>query len=474
MSDVASAPRAVRRPPLPFLLGLGLLTVLFVTLAIRRSDRTTLRGDELFTVMGTRDEPGVATMLLSGVDGEVSPAPMYHVLHRGLDALRFRVDYLGLNYPGYFRLSSVLFTAGFGAAAALLLARRLAGTGGATDPLPHLLVLCGLAVFWFQPKVFSFACTARVYACWNGLWLFTLVWLLCRPSSRLGLFVLLSLLATLATSAFFQIFAVAVAFLVSRRLDGRSLRAILKEGALVFAVPALVAAFYGVRAPAVAPEEAPDLVTGLMKFWLVTNLPAWIAVATALLLVLSRPVPRPLLLPLAAFSVLLLIIPLIFALARMKGYSSPSRYYIWTTTGIPLALFVAALAGPEQPRWRAARPWAAVLAVSLAGGFAVATALRPPMRNDSRRLACLDPGSTLERLLSRERPEFLAYLRQGPADIEFTNVILLGEWIESRYRHRPRGGLAVPFRAEGGELRSEAPAKDVEIPDEYILISSGR
>jgi len=474
MSDVAPAPRAVRRPPLPFLLGLGLMTVLFVALAIRRSDRTTLRGDELYTVMWTRDEPDVGKMLLSGVDGEISPAPMYYVLHRGVDAFRGRVDYLGLNYSGYFRLTSVLFTAGFGAAAALLLAFRLARPGGSTDPIPGLLLLCGLAVYWFQPKVFSFACTARLYACWNGLWLFTLVWLLCRPASRVGLSILLSLLATIATAACFQIFAVGIAFAISRRFEGRSPREILKEGALIFAAPVLLAAYYGVRAREVAPDEAPDPVTGLMRFWLVTNLPAWIAVGAALTLVLPRPAPRPLLLPVAAFSVLLLMIPLIFGLARMKGYASPSRHYIWTTTGIPLALFVAALAGPEHPRWRAARPWAAVLAVSLAVGFSIATAVRPPVRNDSRRLACLDPGSPLVQLLSRERPEYLAYRRERTYDIDFTNVMLLAEWIDTRYHHRPRGGLAVPFRVEGGELRSESPVKVVSLPDEYILISGTR
>jgi hypothetical protein len=474
MSDVAPEPRAVRRPPLPFLLALGLLTVLFVALAIRRSDRTTLRGDELYTVMTTRDEPDVGKLLLSGVSGQISPAPMYYFIHRGVDALRRQVDYLGLNYPGYFRLTSVMFTAGFGAAAALLLAWRLARTGGSIDPIPGLLVLCGLAVFWFQPKVFSFACTARPYAFWNGLWLFTLAWLLCRPESHIGLLILLSLLATIATAAAFQIFAVAVAFVVSRRLEGRSLREILRDGALVFAVPTLLAVYYSMRVRIGAPEEAADPVTGLLKFWLVTNLPAWIAAATALFLVLSRPAPRPLLLPVGAFSVLLLIVPLIFALAWMKGYASPSRRFMWTTTGIPLALFVAALAGPEHPRWRAARPWTAVLAVSLAVGFSIATAVRPPLRNDSRRLACLDPGTTLEQLLSRERPVLLALPPQGKDEIDLTNVVLLAEWIESRYRSRRSGKLTVPFRVEGGELRSETPTNEVNLPDEYILISGSR
>ena len=73
----------------------------------------------------------------------------------------------------------------------------------------------------------------------NGLWLLSLAWQLCRPASRIGLAVLLSLLASTSTAACFQIFAIGVALAVVRRLEGRTPKEILKEGLAIFTAPAV-------------------------------------------------------------------------------------------------------------------------------------------------------------------------------------------------------------------------------------------
>jgi hypothetical protein len=445
------------------------MTLLFVLLGVRRSNRTTLRGDEVLTVLWTRETPGVWTLVRHGARGEVSPAPAFHVLARIVDSLRVRLNYLGLTYSGYFRLTSVLFTAGFGVAAALLLAFRLPSPGSSPPLFSWVLILCGLAAYWFQPKVFSFACTARVYATWNGLWLLTLVWLLCRPSSRAGPAILLSLLASVATAACFQILAVGVAIAVARRLEGRSWREIVKTGVPMFALPTVIGIYYAAQARGSGPETESDAIHGLLKFWLVTNLPAWIAAGVAGLLVWFLPQRRPLLPAVAAFSILLLMVPLIFLLAQAKGYTNPSRYYVWTTTGIPLALFVGALAGPDLRRWTPAPAIAVVLGIGLAAGFAIATFLRPPVRNDSRRLTCLDPDCPLGSLLDRAVPGSLVHPPTlGP--IETQNLELLAEWLRFRYRSLPRTIGAAPIREAKGELVSDPLLAPADVPPDWRAI----
>src|SRR6187455_2162661 len=181
MSDVAAP---LPRIPRWFIVALVLLTALLIVLGIVRSNRSTLRGDEVVTLFWNRENPSVRDMLQGGARGQVSPAPLYYVVGRMADESKARVDYLGLRPSGYFRLPSLLFTAGLGAAAAWLIAQRLRRQEGPVSPVAYVLVLCGVAVYWFQPKVFSFACIDRPYALWNGLWLLSLALLFAAPDSK--------------------------------------------------------------------------------------------------------------------------------------------------------------------------------------------------------------------------------------------------------------------------------------------------
>jgi hypothetical protein len=442
MSDATEAARPASRPPLPFLFVLGLMTAILVAAGIVRSNRSTLRGDEIVTLLWNRENQTPAELLQQGAKAQTSPAPLYYLVDRTIDESRDRLNYLGLNYPGYYRLPSLLFTAGFGVAAALLIAFRIRREEPATAPAALFLVLCGLATYWFHPKVFSFACTDRPYGLWNGLWLFTLVWLLCRPESKIGLAVLLSILASTATAACFQILAVGVAFAVVRRREGRPTREILREGLAIFSAPALIGGYYALLSSSTDAESPGGGDFNLLKFWLLTNLAAWLAVGVAGVLILKRPRLRQFAVPVAAFAVLLLIIPLIYALARLKGYGSPSRQYLWTATGVPLALFVAALGWPEIRAWQPARVLVLVICAGLVVGYSTATLLQAPIRNDSRILACLDPAGPLGKLLREERPRSFYYL-PSLGDIEVKNVSLLAEWMRVRYGYLPAGSRVV-------------------------------
>jgi hypothetical protein len=469
MSDVAAP---LPRIPRWFIAALILLTLLLIALGIVRSNRSTLRGDEIVTLFWNREAPGIGELLRGGARGQVSPAPLYYIVGRLVDDAKERVDYMGLRFSGYFRLPSLLFTAVLGAAAAWQIALRLRRQEEPVSPIAYFLVLCGLAVYWFQPKMFSFACVDRPYALWNGLWLLSLAVLLARPEEHLAPAILLSLIATTAIPACFQILATAIAFYGVRRLEQRPSRSILRDMALIFTLPLMIGAYYSLRPSPLESEGgalAADKIQGLLRFWLVTNAHAWIAAAFCLVLVFRIPRLREFATPVIAYSLLLLIIPMIFALATLKGYSNPSRYYIWTTTALPLALFLAALAWPELRTWKPAPKVAVVLAVSLVVGFSVATFFRAPSRNDSRRLTCLEPGSSLHDLLLSKRPKLICY-PDTMGKIEKDNVRILIEWIGSHFRALPIEDCEIPIRDENGSLVSDPIAKSLSLPGDWTRI----
>lgn len=449
MSDDA----APARLPAWFFLALTALAGFFLALGIVRADRTTLRGDECVGILQNRTDPGALELLLRGKPVQISPAPLYYILHQIVNAARAKVDYLGLSPAGYYRLPVLILGAGLGVAAAIVVALRVRRTQPGAMPL--VLVLCAMAAFWFQPKSFAFAGLARPYGLWNGLWLLALALLLFRPRPDLAAAVVLSLAAATATGACFQILALGLALLVVRRIERRPWKEIFREGALLLGAPALIAAYYALRSPPfdMDDREPAEAASEFLKFWLVTNLTTWAAAAQACALTLSRPKLREYALPATAFAALVLLMPLIFGLTRLKGYSSPSRQYLWTTTAIPVLMMLGALAWSEL---RVRRIWGAI-AVLAALFFMGYTPVKLGLRKDSRELACLRPDSDLMQMLRIERPlDMEVHASMKP--IERTNLYFIREWIDVRFANRPRGPRRISFTDEEGRLEARISA----------------
>lgn len=459
MSDDA----APARLPAWFFVALTGLASFFLALGIVRADRTTLRGDECLGILQNRADPGALDLLLRGKPVQISPAPLYYIVHQIANAARAKVGYLGLSPSGYYRLPVLLLSAGLGVAAAIVVALRVRRTQPGAMPL--VLVLCAIAVFWFQPKSFAFAGLARPYGLWNGLWLLALALLLFRPKPGIAA-VVLSLTAATATGSCFQILALGIALVVVRRVEQRPWKDVLREGALLLGAPALIAAYYALRSPPfdMDDREPAEAASDFLKFWLITNLTTWAAAAQACALTLSRPKLRDYALPAAALAALVLLMPLIFGLTRLKGYTSPSRQYIWTGTAIPLLMMLGALAWSEL---RIRRTWGA-LAIVIALFFLAYTPLKLGPRKDSRELACLRPDSDLMRLLKVEKPRTLR-VRDSMKAIEQSNVFFIGEWIDVRYGDRLRGPQDILFADDHGRL--EAKRSPMPYPDGWNLVN---
>lgn len=431
MSDVAE------RPPrlfAGFVVALSLLALTSFAVGLYRAHRTTLRGDEVVSLTQYLRAQSFRDLVLHGASPQISPAPLLYVFDTILDLSRERLSYLGLTPQGYMRLPSLLFTAGLGFAAALAVGFRLRKQDGTLQQ--YLLVFCGLAIFYFHPKVFAFAGTERPYGLWNGLWLFALAWLLGRPPAPRVPLAILTLLAATATAACFQILAFGIALAIVRRVEGRPAKEILKEGALLLAFPAIVGAYYTLRSQDASYEELgyAEKMPHFFRFWLLSNLHVWIAGGAMAWLALKRPALRELAIPPVALLALLIVMPLIFTLSHMKGYTMPSRQYIWTTTAVPLACFFAAIAWPELKPTRYLRAVAVAAALAVVAGNVYATFTRP-LRNDSREMTLLEADSPLMTLVRNGDPVELV-VREGMGAIEIQNLELLDEWIRTCYpRH---------------------------------------
>jgi hypothetical protein len=470
---------AVEHPPskLPawFLPALALLTTTFFALGLHRANRSTLRGDEIVTLEGNWRGQSPGNLIVNGAAGQVSPAPLMYVADVVADRLRVPLRYLGLTPPGYARLPSLLFTSGLGFAAALVVALRIRQQEGGATALQYFLVLCGLAAFIFHLKVFAFAGIERPYGPWNGLWFVLLAWLLGRPPTPKGPLVLLSLLAATATAACFQILALGIALLVVRRVERRPLHDILREGSLLLALPALIGAYYALRSVDTGYEELTyaEKMPHFLRFWLLSNLHVWIASGAMTFFALKRPPLRGLAIPAVALTALMGVMPLIFTLSHMKGYSLVSRQYIWTSAALPLALFFAAIAWPELNPNRHLRAIVIVAALAIVGGNVYATVSRPALRNDSRELALLKPGSPLMSMLETRRPVNLVYA-QSLGEIEVRNLRLIGEWIRVRYAHLPCENESLRVVDSNGRLEGALGGFPLHYPERTDSIRTDR
>jgi len=452
MSDVAVRPRRIFPG---FVVLLSLIALTAFTIGLRKANRTTLRGDEVVTLTRFLKSQSLRDLILKGATQQVSPAPLLYLADLTLEASRERVNYLGLTPQGYLRLPSLVFTAGLAFGAALVVGLRIRRQGD--SPLQYLFVLCGLAIFLFHPKVFAFAGTERPYGLWTGLWLFLLAWLLGRPPSPGVPMIVLTLAAATATAACFQILAVGIALAVVRGIEIRPPKEILKELALLLALPALVGGYYALRSSDASFEELSygEKVPHFLRFWLLSNLHVWIAGGAMTFLALKRPALRELAIPAVALAALMFVMPLIFTLSHMKGYTMPSRQYIWTATAVPVACFFAAIAWPELKPTRALRIVAVVAALGVVAGNVTATFTRP-LRNDSRELTMLQKDSPLMATLRTERPgSFLCNLD----GIESQNLELIIEWINHRFGGLRAGDREFFILDRNGRLEAELRGK---------------
>jgi hypothetical protein len=290
-----------------------------------------------------------------------------------------------------------------------------------------------------------------------------MAWLLGRPPAPKVPLAALSLLAATATAACFQLLAIGIALVILRRIEGRTPKEILKEGALLLALPALIGGYYALRSVDAGAEdrEVAEKAPQFLRFWLLSNLHVWIAGGALTFFALKRPALRELAIPSVALTAMILLMPLVVVLSHLKGYTMPSRQYIWTSTALPLALFFAAIAWPVLQPTRYLRAVAVVAALAIVGGNVYAASKRE-LRNDSRVLALLEKDSPLMVSLRTARPRYLLYdLRE----IEHQNVLLIIEWISHRYPRVPADARNMHLFDRQGRLEAEWPG-DV-VPPEF-------
>ncbi len=414
---MTDAPAPADRTTAALWLGLLALSAAFVVLEVRQAAALPFSGDEGVGLVDHMRPVSYGELLLRGAPNESSPAPLFHLAQKALDAAGASVGYLGLGPNVYLRLVSMTATLLLGLAACALLWSVLRRRGLA-DGQAALLVLFVLAAFLFQTRVFHYASRMRAYALWNSLTFASLVVLALVPRARVRL-VVLSLLAFSASASAFQIVAFAAAWFATTRSRRPADLA-------SFALPLVIASWYALRTRhdwGFAGEEFGTW-SRFLGFWALRAAPLWFCAGAAYLLARRHEALRPA--AVAPLSLLLLMAlgPLIYWVTRERNFFFTPRQYLYYGLATPVLVMVLAL-GRREIRIRPAWIVAACALVIGVQSYDTVKRIRPALGPMS--------GPAVDRLgLLRDRaPRTLAH-PPGLTYDRALNVQFLREWLASR------------------------------------------
>src|SRR6185295_11496556 len=152
-----------------------LLTGIFFLAQLNESVHKPFWGDELYGLKTSVRADGFAVMLVRGVQGQGSPAPLDYLALKCFDRIRDRVSYFGFHSLVYYRLwangvtaAALLFVVGI--FACQIYKRRDA----ALKPLQLILLSFVPVCFLFSRMVYYYAAVMRPYALWDAMWLVVL------------------------------------------------------------------------------------------------------------------------------------------------------------------------------------------------------------------------------------------------------------------------------------------------------------
>ena len=246
---------------------------IFVCSAIKESSVKDFWTDETFGLNCAVRSNSLSHLLISGADGQGSPAPLDYIFLKLLDNIRkpLHLEWVPINV--YYRLNSMgwTFVAGFGAVFLYFCYFRNKAGNYFILLLQIILLAQALAYFYFRHDDFHFAMEARPYALWNALWFcFLSLFLFFREFNGV-LLVIATALALTSSGSLFQLLIFALSRLAFQSFETKEFLPALRNTILEFSLPLFIALYYSLKCPHWSYSTSPENYHGYMKefyvFW---------------------------------------------------------------------------------------------------------------------------------------------------------------------------------------------------------------
>ncbi|MBF0485360.1 MAG: hypothetical protein HQL16_02485 [Candidatus Omnitrophica bacterium] len=203
--------------------------------------------DEKFGLEGTVRPASYYQLLTRGARGQGSAAPLDYVFIKALDQV-YQKSFAYIPHNVYYRLNSTFWDLALGLLVAFLFLYAFYRKTDNNAIIIMQLVLIGTALltFYFKKDNMYFAGEMRPYALWNSLWYVMLALVMLRVS-KIWIFLTGIFLAFTSLGALMQIPALALVYFTFEVIDQKRPAAALREAALVFGLPFLIAVFYALQ-----------------------------------------------------------------------------------------------------------------------------------------------------------------------------------------------------------------------------------
>lgn len=409
--------------------------------------------------------------MIVGVSGQGSPSPLEYILVKCLDNIRKPARYLFLHPLAYYRLVSLMATM-MSAWIVLWLFYRRFHLSGQGNLWAGGILMSAVVCYVLQTEVYHFTAEMRPYALWVGLSFVVYGGLLAGAHQKWVSAAMLALAAT-ATASIFQIFTLAMAYL----LTGWN-RETVRKTLVFFSLPFLLSLFYCLQVgqSGYVGDEYGTW-QQFMSFWLrKEHVYVWLLSGAAVAFCALKKETRGLAAPTLSMLLLYMMGPLIYYITRHKGFFFSSRQYIYYDLAVPLFILTVAMC---LMRWFADDRWRrrALAAFCLFSIILSGVYLRKPLRtverdwqSGRRNVLPMDSDGAYTRLIISELPK--GFCVKAPASYSLLrNVELLAEWLPVRYGRLPVGSQTVLLVGEGGNARVVEVRSGKRLCEHYVEVS---
>jgi hypothetical protein len=333
--------------------------------------------DEVFSLSTSIKDTRYVDLIKSGASLQASPAPLDYIAQKTIYKISPIFEKQNIKPEVYFRFFPILITL---IAAFLITWIVLSEIFNANASIGVIFLFGVLACFLpfsflYERMVYFYALETRPYALWNSMWALCLTFQLLSRNHYFLTSLCLTMLAFSATSSIFQIAALAVAFLITEKIQGKTFQEIFMSGLKIFLLPMAVNFYYAFRVGSWRYDLGPDEWDKFCQFWR-HEFDVVPMMMVALGLCLFHPDNRRrAIVPVTALT-LYFLGPIIFWLTYAKGCFFAERQYIYYDLHRIIFLAVVLVSLPAYLKGlRNQWVWGAVLVLST--GIILSTALRP-------------------------------------------------------------------------------------------------